>query len=256
MGKSRLMDSAESGGSTRGLMLATRLHVESIEALYVSGEKVAAILECRAIALQALPGHAARLQAYCERHGGPSIWSLPRDADKIETFVYGSTASFENQDASAAVGWCAKWLVGREDTRTDGRGNERRTVTLRGRDDFAHNAFIALRHLVDQGATQSAAQSAPVRLVQDAGAEGPAARERRDPLRALIDRAVNDCGGMEHATNREVWVKLEAMAASKNRPFLGQTEEGLQWQDKEGNPRYLSVALLAGRLRRARAKAR
>ena len=237
-------------------MLATPLHVESIEALYASGEKLAAILECRAIALQALPGHAARLQAYCEKHGDPSVWSLPRDTDSIETFLYGSTASFENEDAAAAVGWCAKWLVGREDTRTEGRGNERRTVTLRGRDDFAHNAFIALRHLVDQGATRSAVQAAPVRLAQDASGAGPASREQRDPLRALIDRAVTDCGGIAHATNRTVWVKLEAMAARKDRPFLGQTEEGLQWQDKEGATRYLSVALLAGRLRRARAKAR
>lgn len=136
-------------------LYAGAVDVASIERLYAQGQRVEAIHKCRALALRALPGHAVRLQSYI--HGkDPALWSLPRDESRIETFLYRQVPC-ENNDAAEAMVWCAKWLLGRPDTRSEGRAQDRRTVIVRGLDAFADLAFVALRKLVASGELADAA---------------------------------------------------------------------------------------------------
>lgn len=138
--------------------------VDRLEALYAQGQKVKAIHECREIAIRALPGHAARLQTELDKHTN----TLPGYTFLIETFLY-LRNTYEDANAATVVVWCAKWLVGMDDTRTEyelgsvrktpiGDIRERisRTVVIRGREDFAANAFIALRLMATPGKLESA----------------------------------------------------------------------------------------------------
>ena len=135
--------------------------VDRLEALYAQGQKVKAIHECRDIAIRALPGHFSRLQGELDKHPR----TRPNDSFLFETFSYRQNAC-EDANAAAALVWCAKWLVGRSDTRTEYESGgvrktpmgdlpvrNSRTVVIRDREDFASNAFVALRMMA--GTAQS-----------------------------------------------------------------------------------------------------
>ena len=190
--------------------------VERLEALYAQGQKVKAIYECREIAILALPGHAARLQTELDKHPN----TAPGTAFLFETFLY-RQSECEDANAAMVVAWCAKWLVGRDDTRTEyelgavrktpiGNMRERisRTVVIRGREDFAANAFIALRMMV--GPAQLAQRSDTNEQRQDA---------RLARLRALGGDRVSDRSSWR-TTGDGALAKLEAeIKAAGNKPF-------------------------------------
>lgn len=109
--------------------------------------------------MRALPGHAARLRAELDK----STLSTPDATHLFETFLY-RRCEYEDANAAAVVTWCAKWLIGKPDTRTeyeqgaarktpigDLRGWKSRTTVINNRDDFAANAFIALRLMAEPG---------------------------------------------------------------------------------------------------------
>ena len=190
--------------------------VDRLEALYAQGQKVKAIHECREIAILALPGHAARLQTELDKH--PK--TAPGAAFLFETFLYRQN-NCEDANAATVVAWCAKWLVGRDDTRTEyelgavrktpiGDIRERisRTVVIRGREDFAANAFIALRMMA--GPARPAQQSDTIEQRQDA---------RLARLRALGGNRV--FGRSEWRTTGDgALAKLEAeIKKAGNKPF-------------------------------------
>jgi hypothetical protein len=48
-----------------------------------------------------------------------------------------------------------------------------------------------------------------------------------------------------------VWAKLREMAVAKTAPFIGATDEGLQWIDEHDQTQYLSLKNLRDRLSRS-----
>ena len=117
--------------------------------------------------------------------------------------------------------WCAKWLVGMDDTRTEyelgavrktpiGDMRERisRTVVIRGREDFAANAFIALRMM-----------AGPARPVQRSDSNEQRQDARLARLRALGGDRVYGRSGWR-TTGDGALAKLEAeIKAARNKPF-------------------------------------
>ena len=190
--------------------------VDRLEALYAQGQKVKAIHECREIAIHALPGHAARLQTELDKHSK----SAPGTAFLFETFLYRQNKC-EDANAAMVVAWCAKWLVGMDDTRTEyelgavrktpiGDMRERisRTVVIRGREDFAANAFIALRMM-----------AGPARPVQRSDSNEQRQDARLARLRALGGDRVYGRSGWR-TTGDGALAKLEAeIKAARNKPF-------------------------------------
>ena len=190
--------------------------VDRLEALYADGQKVKAIHECREIAIRALPGHAARLQAELDKHTS----TQPTDRFFFETFIYRRNTC-EDANAATVVVWCAKWFVGRSDTRTeyelgsvrktaigDVRQRTSRTVVISDREDFAANAFIALRMMADQ--------AKPVQLA-DATEQRQTARLAR--LRELDGDRVYK-GGKWCTTGHGALSRLQAeIMAAKDKPF-------------------------------------
>lgn len=116
--------------------------VRKIEALYAIGQKVDAIWQARELALQFLPGHQKRLQAYIGT-SGPDSFQLPRDATYIEEHFYSQPELYgeprpENEPAAEVLTHCARWM---ENTPS------RRASSHNSRDDHAYDAFLVLRHL-------------------------------------------------------------------------------------------------------------
>jgi hypothetical protein len=184
---------------------AAPFNVASIVKLYAQGRRVEAIHKCREIALLALPGHAGRLQAWVVRQKDPALWSLPRDESRIESFLYRQVQG-ENDDAAAVIVWCAKWSLGLPDTHSEGRGNDRRTVVDRGRDDFADLAFIALRRLVGSGGAAPGSDR-PATHFQKAAA---ASHARTTALHAKFDAwcTANCAEGMKAKRVRAAFEKV------------------------------------------------
>lgn len=67
-------------------------------------------------------------------------------------------------------------------------------------------------------------------------------------LTPLITAAQSACG--DPYDTPSVWAKLREMAVAKKTPFIGVTDEGLQWIDGNDHPQYLSLGNLRERLKR------
>lgn len=73
--------------------------------------------------------------------------------------------------------------------------------------------------------------------------------KRRNTLTPVIERAQQQC--RDCWDSAEVWGVLSAMAAKKEPPLLGATEDGLQWH-KDGDVAILSRSALTERIKRMR----
>lgn len=127
-----------------GKILISIEDVESLEALYAHGQPVKAIHECRVLAIKALPGHVDRLNSYLANQ----THRFEGEVAHAEEYVF-NIGKPENVNAAEVVVWCAKWTIGNPETHTTGffKGQVRQTHVVRTREDFAHNAFIALRRM-------------------------------------------------------------------------------------------------------------
>lgn len=142
--------------------------VDRLEALYAQGQQAKAIRECRLFALTELPGHNNRVDDWVAKQKH----SHHGDRERAEEYVYRSAPPPENMDAATVVFWCAKWVNGQPETQTTGgygKGETRQTYVVSTRQDFAVNAFIALRRLaVLKADTQTAAPSVSAPLAAPA----------------------------------------------------------------------------------------
>lgn len=79
-------------------------------------------------------------------------------------------------------------------------------------------------------------------------------RQRRDLLTPVIEHAQKQCSSP--ADPAAVWPILCAMAERGQKPFVGQSDEGLKWTDAVDRVQFLSIKNLRDRLRNQRSKAR
>jgi hypothetical protein len=83
--------------------------------------------------------------------------------------------------------------------------------------------------------------------------EVPRKRQRNDLLAPSIRDAQNACE--DSFNTQEVWTRLREMAIAKTAPFIGVTDEGLQWIDEADRTQYLSLRNIRDRLYRLRKSA-
>lgn len=97
--------------------------------------------------------------------------------------------------------------------------------------------------------TSSVANNAGPRVAKGVRANSPGKAQRRNLLSPLIDAAQAACPDPYNTPS--VWAKLREMAAAKTAPFIGATDEGLQWIDEHDQTQYLSLKNLRDRLSRS-----
>lgn len=78
----------------------------------------------------------------------------------------------------------------------------------------------------------------------------PLKAQRRNLLSPLIYAAQAAC--LDPNSTPSVWAKLREMAVAKRAPFIGATDEGLQWIDENDQTKYLSLKNLRDRLSRTK----
>jgi hypothetical protein len=83
-----------------------------------------------------------------------------------------------------------------------------------------------------------------------AASDGPAIPKNQRPglLTPLIEKAQR--GETDPLNAAVIWPKLCDMAEQKAKPFLGQTEDGLQWKDGKDEVQYFTLKMLRDRLAR------
>ena len=87
--------------------------------------------------------------------------------------------------------------------------------------------------------TSSIANNAVPRVANGVRANSPRKAQRRNLLSPLIDAAQAACP--DPYKTPSVWSKLREMAVAKTAPFIGATDEGLQWIDEHDQTQYLSL---------------
>lgn len=94
----------------------------------------------------------------------------------------------------------------------------------------------------------TAANNTAPQAIRTIHATEPHKNKRRDLLWPLISTAQAGCS--DPFDTPSMWAKLREKAVTKTAPFIGVTDEGLQWIDHADEPQYLSMKNLRDRLRR------
>lgn len=102
---------------------------------------------------------------------------------------------------------------------------------------------------------QTAATPEPVVTASETPSQiNPPKKRKRDLLTPLIESAQRECN--DPLNTAAVWLALERKAIARERPFIGKTEEGLQWVDSSDKPQFLSFKNLRDRINRKPKKPR
>lgn len=157
-------------------------------------------------------------------------------------------ALFEEYEAAKTL--LAKWQA------SDARGTpteidlrDEKLAHAQQNFDAAEAKLRTLRGDYGDGAQTALPSSAPVTNSPAPLTTGsPSKAKRRTLLSPLIDAAQAACPDPYNTPS--VWSKLREMAVAKTAPFIGATDEGLQWIDENDQPKYLSLKNLRDRLRR------
>ena len=93
-------------------------------------------------------------------------------------------------------------------------------------------------------------KTAPGTTTKSTRPPAPSKSKRRDLLTLPIGVAQAACS--DPFATPSVWAKLREMAVARTAPFIGATDEGLQWIDHSDQTQYLSMKNLRDRLIRQR----